>query len=399
MTKQFVWILANDSPKSLKKSGISESYIIPVSNFNGLDKSVCPGKIWLIVRGRSDRIVALLNTKRVERFINGYHQGDYLLHVDINLSFRLTSASILGEDKFHTKICKDFGAGVSEISHALAEQLWGLTLSVVQTKLASPLKATFSKIQFNQVSSGKRLASLAISKITQNFNLDELWGSRVGTKLNPFAFFAYRLLLEKFNEVPDSIIEILSSNTLLEQFHIDDFSKGNHLLTEWAQPRMVDLSFTEVNPEMLFAREFIASSIAIDLEASLAKTEIAEKLHQNMLRDICVHLKAIGIIPFETTSIDLIIENDGTKFYEIKSTNDNNIFAQCAKGAFQIAYYAEAVKRELGEGEFALIIHKTKNNLMESECVNTLRRLGVRCLIYDPNKQWPERVQNLLLSK
>ena len=72
--------------------------------------------------------------------------------------------------------------------------------------------------------------------------------------------------------------------------------------------------------------------------------------------------------------------------------------AQSSKGAFQLAYYAEALKAEYENLTTILIIHKTDNEDAEKACMAALTRLGITCLIYNPTIAWPNRVINLSLN-
>jgi hypothetical protein len=79
----------------------------------------------------------------------------------------------------------------------------------------------------------------------------------------------------------------------------------------------------------------------------------------------------------------------------IKSTNEANLLAQSAKGSFQLAYYCESMKDDYDHLDQALIIHKTHDDASQEMCANVLGRLGVRCLIYDPSYEWPNRIKGL----
>jgi len=130
----------------------------------------------------------------------------------------------------------------------------------------------------------------------------------------------------------------------------------------------------------------------------LAKTENAEVIHQEMLRDICKYLGTRFIELFESTSIDLMIDWNGMRIYEIKSATLENIIAQCAKCSFQLAYYLEALTEKFRIADFALIVHKIDNDSIQEFCIQTLTRLGIKCLVYDPLHEWPNRLPGFCLN-
>jgi hypothetical protein len=58
---------------------------------------------------------------------------------------------------------------------------------------------------------------------------------------------------------------------------------------------------------------------------------------------------------------------------------------------------AMLLKEGYDEVDFALIIHKTINDAAEQTCIDILNILGVKCLVYDPVIEWPERIPGFLV--
>jgi hypothetical protein len=398
MDKYIVWIISADHNYALKKPGISATYIIPSEMMRGKERSLVHSGTWLVIRGKRDNLSGYIRPSRIERFTDDYHKGDYLLHVNLTSSFRINSTNNPSCDSFSEEF-KPFPTGISEIDDRLHTRLSNFSLSLIQIKFNPPSRSSISQMKLGSISKRKEgLAKSALSSVIQNFSLENIWGSGLGTKLNPFANFAHSLLADRFNTaIATECVVYLQAfdplNALKESNEQQALTESISSTTE----RTVDIEFTEIEPESIYAREFIASDRVFNLEDALAKTEIAEKLHQDMLRDVSTYLKSRGIVPYETSSIDLMIrEGDHLKIYEIKSTTEDNIVAQSARGSFQLAYYGEALLKEYGAIRSTLIIHKISNSDIEDICIRTLRRLSINCVIYDPSCDWPNRVVGLV---
>ena len=132
----------------------------------------------------------------------------------------------------------------------------------------------------------------------------------------------------------------------------------------------------------------------------MSKTEAAEKLHQDMLRDISAYLKERGLHPYESTSVDLmIIYNDKTRIFELKSATRDNMVSQVAMGAFQISCYKNAMNEDFNSIIASLIIQKINDYEPEKFVQKALNSMGVGFLIYDPAKPWPDRVDGLFIDQ
>lgn len=395
----FVWIVPLERLPSLGKNGISSSYIIPHGQMNGQEGRLSRERLWIVLRGPEDRCVAVASIKGVERFREGYHENDFLVSCDTALSFRV-SASFEEARAYALDDFRDQGPGIHGAPEEAVNKLKGAVSKTVQVKFAAPADTNLKRANFDVLpKGGKRLAKAALSQITQALPLDQVWASGTGDKLGPFSNFAARLLslhgydarqaysFLKAND-PVSLLTEAPDNAEVSQL---DFSAR-------ALEKCVDLEFTKIDPETIYAREFILSEGYLpDLEGALAKTEAAEKIHQDMLRDISSYLKENGIFPYESSSIDLMITiKEKTRIFEIKSSNSSNIVAQAAKGAFQMACYVNAMADDFQPLDAALILHSIEDKNIEKFVYDALNRLNIKYLTYNPQKNWPERLEGLL---
>ena len=351
------------------------------------------------MRGAEDRCIAVVFIKRVEKFSEGYYANDFLVSCSTTASFRLTS-SFEDARPYSISDFRDQGLGTHGAPEVASGKLKGFVSKAFQIKLTSPSDAVLKRLTFDILPKrGKGLARAALSQITQALPLDQIWASGTGDKLGPFGNFAARLLsLHGYD--PSQATTFLKTS---DPFYLYADTTGNIIASKSEDSAKrgemsVDLEFTEIDPTKIYAREFIPSEgFFPDLESALNKTEEAEKLHQNMLRDISSYLKEKGVSTYESSSVDLmILLNDQTRIFEIKSSTLANIMAQAAKGAFQIACYCNAMDADHGPLSAALIIHKIEDTNVETFVHNALKRLGVKCLTYDPDRQWPQRVAGLL---
>lgn len=395
----FVWIVPSERQSSLGNGGISPSYIIPHGQMNGQEGRLRGGRLWIVLRGAEDRCIATASIKKVERFREGYYANDFLVFCDTAISFRLSS-SFEDAKPYALLDFQNLAVGAHSIPDRAVEKLKGFISKTVQIKLAAPVDAALKHVKFDVLpKKGKGLARAALSQITQTLPLDQIWASGTGDKLGPFSNFASRLLTlhghdtsqaTPFLKARDPVTLLAETSTNIAASKSENFSKTIE--------KSVDLDFTEIDIETIYAREFVPSEGFLpDLESALSKTEAAEKLHQDMLRDISSHMKEKGLSPYESTSVDLMITLNGeTRVFEIKSSTPANIVAQAAKGAFQMACYFNAMVADYQPLAASLILHKIEDDNLEKFVHSALERLGIKYLTYDPSKKWPDRVVGLL---
>ncbi len=362
------------------------------------ERSLRGKRLWIILRGVEDRCIAVVSVKKVEKFSEGYHADDFLISCDTAASFRLSSTF----EEARPYSLSDFqsqGTGILQIAEDSISRLKNLVSKTIQVKLAEPTNAILKRVKFDTLSKkGEGLAKAALSQIVQAFPLDRIWDTGTGARLGPFGNFAAHLLaLHEFDSsVVTDFLRKGDPFTVLTQAMRSSKTVVEETVTFIT--KSVDLNFTEINPETVYAREFVPSNDMLsDLESALRKTEAAEKLHQAMLRDIAFYLKEKGLSPYESASIDLMISLNGRrKIFEIKSSTSLNIIAQAANGAFQIACYANAMAIDYEPLDTSLIMHKIQDAALEKFVHEALDRLGIKCLLYDPDTGWPNRVNGLL---
>lgn len=392
----FVWIIAAEKNSSFGRRGVSGSYIIPKGDMTVNPKSLAGGRLWVILRGADDRIFQSLTVKKIERIIEGYYEGDYLLSVDLLSSFRLVSR-YAEASKYIATNTDQFAAGLSEIDVQSSRSFSQLVKQRIEIKLTEP--EVSSGIDTKMLPrSGELLAKSALRLVISHFNLNEIWAAGTGKKLGAFSNFANSIIKQHISakvaaELTDILLGCDPITALNNEVGDDDSAKEKSLNTPH-----VDTDFTEVEPEKIYAREFLSAGDKFkDLEAALNKTEHAEKIHQEMLKDIAEFLISNRVTPFESGSIDLMFQaNNKLKVCEIKSTTLENLLAQSSKGAFQLTCYIDELIKSYDDTLPQLILRNIGNSELESYVERILSKMNIPVLFYNPNKSWPNRVTGLL---
>ena len=392
----FIWIIAADKNSSFGRSGLSGSYIIPKGDMAVNPQSLAGRRLWVVLRGADDRILQSLTVKKIERIIEGYYEGDYLVSVDLLSSFRLVSRYAEASNYITTNT-DQLAAGLSEIDEQSSRSFSQLVKQGIEIKLAEP-KVSLGIDTKILPRSGELLAKSALRLVISHSNLNEIWAAGTGKKLGAFSNFANSIIKQNVSEkaaaeLTDILLVYDPITALKDEVEDDDSGKEKSLNTP-----QVDTDFTEVEPEKIYAREFLSAGDKFkDLEAVLNKTEHAEKIHQEMLKDIAEFLISNGFTPFESGSIDLMFQaNNKLKVCEIKSTTLENLLAQSSKGAFQLTCYIDELIKSYDDTLPQLILRKIGNSELESFAERILSKMNIPVLFYDLNKSWPNRVPQLL---
>lgn len=397
-TNDIAWILESDKGNSFGGNGVASSYILPQGDMHVEPHSVAGKKIWVLLRGHEDRLIMVVKVKKIERIIDGYHKGDYIIGSDLTQSIRLVSGYSQAI-KYKSELTYSLRKGLQVIDPSISDNFSKLIAATIQVKLTEPDQKVLSTISLQMLPANRRiLARNAIRTIVSLLTLDRLWASGTGDKLSPYANFAHALFANTYSghELSELTKELKTIDPI--SFLLDQKPLGIQLGDKKKDKTpKVDLEFTEIEPEKVYAREFLSIDSKLkDLEEALNKTEHAEKMHQEMLKDVVVFLISRAIVPYESCSIDLMYKlGDKLNVFEIKSTTTSNILAQAAKGAFQLACYLNELAKDYKGLSSHLILRRTENHDIDFYVTEVLKRLGVSVLFYDPNKQWPERLNGL----
>lgn len=396
-----VWVLDGEKGASFGNSGVSGSYILPKNEVSFEPEALAGRRLWVVLRGHEDRLILLVKIKKVERIIEGYYSGDYWISPEITCSVKLVSG-FAEAARYATATTRPSRLGVSELSPEASNSLAALVRGSIQTKLLPPDKRSLSQVDFQLLpSNGRRLAQSALRAVVSHLTLEQVWANGTGDRLGAFSNYACALLTKKMGAKPSQdIVDALKTFDPTTAIFVEeklDWEKGE--LSRNYNPPSVDTEFSEIEPEKIYAREFVSVDSKLrNLEEALKKTEHAEKIHQAMLKDISEFLLRNGIKPYESSSIDLLYRSrEKLNVFEIKSSNVDNILSQSSKGAFQLACYLNELSKDYNNLNARLVLHITESSELQNYAVEALRRLGIEVLFYDPSKSWPNRIQGFPL--
>jgi hypothetical protein len=397
----FVWIISAGKQTALGTGGISPSYIVPQNEMHSYEGQLVGEILWLVFRRQEDRLIGAVTIDVIERFKESYHEGDFLIQCDLSNSVRLCS-NYYSAKQYSINSLNSLSTGIHKLEVLDANLIKVLISSKINVKLIRPTESILRNIDFKVFSNDDHVAAkAAVMHIVRSLPLDQIWRSGSGLKLNPVSNFALELLKRKADisighDVEFFMGEMNPLTSLLKIRHSSDLPNVQSAKRKQRE-KTVDLFFTKIEQSLIHVREFINSGDNLDnLEESLRKTGSAEKRHQDILRDICQFLESRGIPAYESRSVDLMFQyGEVSKIYEIKSANLDNIIAQAAKGAFQIACYFNAMKTSVGLEAF-LIIEKISDANLEKLVYDALSYLNVTALTYDHRIEWPNRVRGLL---
>ena len=394
-----VWIIDNEKDLFLGRSGVSSSYILPKNEVDYKQIKLTGRRLWVVLRGREDRLFITLKIKKTERIIDDYYSGDYLISPEITESIKLAS-NYDGAAKYTTKATASLGLGVFYLPHLVSNEFSALVRGSMQTKFIQPDTRLLSRIDFKLFpNDGPLLAKSALSAVISHFTLEQVWDNGTGDRIGAFPNYASALISEKTGvELSPNLVHDLKTFDPMRSI----FSKKKQFIKKTVQDydaSYVDKEFYRIEPDKIYAREFVSLDPKFNnLEDALNKTEHAEKVHQAMLKDISEFLIINGVTPYESGSIDLLYaSNKRLNLIEIKSANIDNVLSQSSKGAFQLACYINELDKYYDNLNARLVLHATEDIGLQNYAVKALSRLGIEVLIYDPRKTWPKRMPGLPL--
>lgn len=398
--KNFVWVVDSAQSTQFGLGGVSESYILPRSIGLEYSAQLSGKRIWVLLRGASDRLFLTLSVKSVEEITEDYYKGDFIIQIDLCASIRLAN-DFHSAEQYQTIQFEEKPNGLSNVSSELEAKLVLLVKSSVIVKLVSPRQKDFEGLKIDiapvtQIALARQMTRLVVA----NFSLNQMWGLGGAMAKGAIPHFAYQILMLNGKEsVSDGIDKHLSKLDPLSTLHDRAEVKSNKP-HEPAKPPKVDLDFTQINPEKVYTRKFISiSGKHFDLLSALEKTGRSEAKHQEILKDIANYLISKNVMPYDSNSIDLMFKNNNQiNAFEIKSANLDNILTQSAKGAFQVSCYCEALKANFGDARIFLILETIGNSKLEEFAKRVLNSMNVIVLFYDASKQWPHKIMDFPLQ-
>lgn len=388
----FTWIVkAEDEGGFSFWQGVSPSYSPHIASV-GEARKLAGSYVLIILRGdRGDVLFKKIFVNRVDELIDvetGESTGRFELSVDILKSARLAPNYRAGVELFAVD-ASALPFGLAEIPEAEAKRLFDVITSKISFRLATPSDQDFAfpKSVVPIALRSKTFASQTLKEVIKHHALSEIWASNEET--NPFVFFAEQHIkrCDMYTEEAIWALQVASRGI----FFIGEEPRQ-------LQTPQIDLDFELIDPEQITFRKFTAFDPNQDLGLPPAKTELAERRHQDILFDISRFLLGTDREPLQSRAIDLVIRNSyGLEIFEIKTTTPENIVQQVSKGVFQLAMYSQAIRDAgLKIARRGLILEASCSRKFKEFLIGGAQSLGIDLLLYDSTKEWPERLSQLL---
>lgn len=393
--KTFAWIIPSTwLPLMDSQKGIAPCYSIPISQIH-LSNDIVESGLFIIARGKSDFLFAYIFVDLVEIEVDENNEPqEYLIKVNVEKSLRIARVEHSQDvEEFSTPIfvAKEFG--LIELDEKEVGTLIEIIKKHIKTQFFNVDSKDIVRLHLPREQRDSPLAPiLVLREVVRNYALSELWGSP--SCRNPVINFVDAYL--KNNSVTTDVRSLSAVGFLSAVL-----STGNSASLKMDEVQMgcsvllnTDINLNPINPQRIKNRRFKVVGNTLSVGEILAKTEIAEARHQNMLRDIAQYLHSISVTPLQSNSIDLAIEEaNGLTIFEIKSITNKNILSQVAKGMFQLLHYSVVLEECNFSVKRCCLVLEATTSLQNFEIINKLAtKSGITLLIYDGLKDWPKRL-------
>ena len=398
------WIVPESWLKLMNShGGVSSCYSVPVDLIASWEV-LAGSTLFIVARGKSsDFVFARVFIDSVDVGVDDSNSPqEYLLNVNVAKSIRV--ARLNNQQDVH-----DFS--VDELT---GEPLGFHQLNASESQALNKVVSNGGKILFTHVPDntldkidppvqfcGAVFAPMILLKeVLSRFSLPEMWGSvKFPDPAANFVAHYFRKHPEFISSgTVDESLEVLNALTLQQPDDatniVNKEDKSRKLKIASSTLQSVDISLTPIIPTDIKVRHFASRIPNISVDDVMRKTESAERRHQDMLRDISEHLINIGIIPYQSDSIDLAIKRQNkTIIFELKSISASNLVAQASKGVFQLLYYSQMlIECEIPVGGMYLVV-EAGNSLPVLKLIATIvAKAGAEMLLYDVSKTWPNRL-------
>lgn len=117
---------------------------------------------------------------------------------------------------------------------------------------------------------------------------------------------------------------------------------------------------------------------------SMAKTQLAEYRHQEILREISLELASYGLTLRETSSVDLVVSSPGAlSLFEVKSVTFDSVQSQFDHGVMQLLRYREAFVGWSSNIDLCLVLGMcSKRALIGAVPIGILKSVGIKLVCW-----------------
>ncbi len=347
------------------------------------DSSSLKGKIvWVLVEeGGIFYLWARFSVERCEFTVTEVGDTHILIHADIRDSVYFLSSQ--DNDRNSSYQCSEIARGVSfgkliQIDHDIEHRLQEIEREAGHVRRSMRLPPAGLLTSLSREYSTLGVGSVVASVLKESkclFAVADLYRNPKFDDLNEYEFFTYCYVVKEMGFAESDVLDALTKAA----------SSASRI-------GAVDLALKEIDPSRITSRKFESRQLAY--QPSMDATENAEIRHQAILRDLALRVKERGFVPYETSSVDLVIKSKlKLQIVEIKSANEDNFLSQVKSGLYQLLLYAFACEKN-GEvvADKWLVIETIPNHDCLRHAIDFLNYCGVRVLFFDVSVPWPKRV-------
>lgn len=346
------------------------------------------GSLWIGFKKNESEIglLSLLSVSEVAEFVDDYGPAGYLISGVKTRSIRLARPS--GKNSFFVNFTSSFQVGVIQKISSSDSTLFKRAINITKTNFSGVRIELLRQLGDNLcLKSDSALARMILYRILERTFLSELIRLPKHRDFSVVVSTALQVAAELGEGWPARLRALF--------LEIDPFREENIPMLRTTSQK-VDTLFTAIRPEEVFARTFIAGQQGGSFLGSIAKTELAEKRHQDILRAISERFLTLNVVPFESDSVDLMAAIDGVNFiFEIKSATIDNFLSQASKGIFQLLVYSVALESESMAPVSILVI---ENSCSAEEGIllkSVASKAGIQVLFFDLATCWPTNVNDI----
>ena len=351
-------------------------WLCPRNSTTVAPRDICGRSLWIVARFRDGkaRLFGHAAIVGVDEIKSGRDRGAIVLRADKRASFRILPRDrrerrdwILPGFVAESSLRKSTPAEIASIKNRLKRKRTHLAMRSIE--------------KFAPFATGRHLANKTIRAeiFLARAARTLAYGEMSWLKNSPFTPYALRLLAslpaEKRKEWESPIA--LADAKLRDIFLFRAESKIVK------SPAVVDTDLAKIAPEDIRARKYAAQ--IRDFSGDFGeKTQLAEKIHQGMVRAVAELLLARGANPLASTSVDLAVRKGGRLLaFEMKSANSSNFETQAKKGIIQSLEYKMWLEVENARVSYALVIQSIADADRESAIARFAAYAGIAAIFYD----------------
>lgn len=398
-TKDYIWTFNEAELSSGLDGAFSLEYHILGSKLKVAPEVLIDSRIWLVVRsGNKSFLYAFLSPSLIEIYQEGKYKDDVLLRSEPFFSVRLLPR-LESRDPWHLPF-EDSDEEIRNCTEAERSVFLEMLVKNQRVGFVPPSRAILESVPRTVFVDLEHAVPDQLMSTLRAVSFGDASRSRsLPNSISALGGIALTILKTTHPHLNEAIvIDLIASLDPLAKTTENSplKSPAEALKGLAALPPMVDTFLVEVDPDKIAPRTFIARASNSSLEW-LDKTNDAERAHEQILKDLALHLKSIGFKIYNTRSFDLFAEKANARFlWEIKSANSLNSVSQGEKGIVQLLRYSIALAAaKPKDTRFILLLQDSGHRAVHEYLSKMGDRTGVELWLYDDSQPWPQRVFGL----